>query len=109
MYAIRSYYVLAINMGGSGTSPAFAAAYGANVIRRTVIPGLFGIMVLCGALIAGKEVSLTLGKGLLEQSFFTPATTSIILLSIGLSLLLANLIGVPQSTSQATVLSYNFV
>jgi len=96
---------LAINMGGSGTSPAFAAAYGANVIRRTVIPGLFGIMVLCGALIAGKEVSLTLGKGLLEQSFFTPATTSIILLSIGLSLLLANLIGVPQSTSQATVLS----
>ncbi|MCO6176411.1 inorganic phosphate transporter [Flavobacterium sp. NRK F10] len=96
---------LAINMGGSGTSPAFAAAYGANVIQRTLIPGLFGIMVLCGALIAGKEVSLTLGKGLLEQSFFTPLNTSVILLSISLSLLLANVIGVPQSTSQATVLA----
>ena len=53
---------LAINMGGSGTAPSFSAAYGANVLKRTVIPGLFGIMVLAGALIAGSEVSLTLGK-----------------------------------------------
>lgn len=96
---------LAINMGGSGTSPAFSAAYGANVIKRTLIPGLFGIMVLAGALIAGKEVSLTLGNGLLEQSFFTPMVTSVVLLAVGLSLLMANLLGVPQSTSQSTVLS----
>lgn len=96
---------LAVNMGGSGTAPSFSAAYGANIIKRTIIPGLFGIMVLAGALIAGKEVSLTLGNGLLDQSFFTPLHTSIILFSIGLSLLIANLIGVPQSTSQATVLS----
>lgn len=96
---------LAINMGGSGTAPAFSAAYGANVLKRTVIPGLFGVMVLAGALIAGKEVSLTLGKGLLEQDFFTPVNTSIILLAVGLSLLIANLIGVPQSTSQSTVLA----
>ncbi|MCB9284321.1 MAG: inorganic phosphate transporter [Lewinellaceae bacterium] len=96
---------LAINMGGSGTSPSFSAAYGANVIKRTLIPGLFGIMVLAGALLAGKQVNLTLGVGLLEQHFFTPFNTSIILLSIGLSLLAANLLGVPQSTSQSTVLS----
>ncbi len=96
---------LAVNMGGSGTAPAFSAAYGANVLRRTLIPGLFGTMVLIGALIAGKEVSLTLGNGLLDHSFFTPLNTSIVLFSIGLSLLIANLIGVPQSTSQATVLS----
>ena len=96
---------LAINMGGSGSAPSFSAAYGANVLKRTLIPGLFGIMVLAGALLAGKEVSLTLGKGLLDQFFFTPLVTSIVLGSIGLSLLIANLIGVPQSTSQATVLS----
>ena len=70
-----------------------------------MIPGLFGIMVLAGALLAGKQVSLTLGNGLLEQSYFTPINTSIILLSVGLSLLIANLLGVPQSTSQSTVLS----
>lgn len=96
---------LAINMGASGTAPAFSAAYGANVIKRTMIPGLFGIMVLAGALIAGKEVSLTLGGGLLDQSFFTPLNTSIILFTVGISLLTANLLGVPQSTSQTTVLS----
>ena len=96
---------LAINMGGSGTAPSFSAAYGSKVIRRQFIPGLFGIMVLAGALIAGKQVSLTLGKGLIDHSFFTPLNTSIILLSIALSLLIANLIGVPQSTSQSTVLS----
>jgi phosphate/sulfate permease len=96
---------LAINMGASGTSPAFSAAYGANVIKRALIPGLFGIMVLAGALIAGKEVSLTLGSGLLDQSYFTPLNTSFMLLSVGLSILVANLLGVPQSTSQSTVLS----
>ncbi|MBC6995495.1 inorganic phosphate transporter [Neolewinella lacunae] len=96
---------LAMNMGGSGTAPAFSAAYGANVLKRTLIPGLFGIMVLAGALIAGKEVSLTLGDGLLDHSYFTPLNTSIILFTIGVSILVANLMGVPQSTSQATVLS----
>ena len=96
---------VAINMGGSGTAPAFSAAYGANVIRKSAIPGLFGIMVLAGALIAGKEVSLTLGNGILDQLYFTPFNTSVILFSVGATLLFANLIGVPQSTSQSTVLA----
>jgi phosphate/sulfate permease len=96
---------LAVTMGASGTAPAFSAAYGANVLKKSIIPGLFGIMVLAGALLAGKEVSLTLGDNLLDSTFFTPLTTSIILLSIGLSILFATLLGVPQSTSQSTVLS----
>ena len=29
---------LAVNMGGSGTAPAFSAAYGANIIRKSLIP-----------------------------------------------------------------------
>ncbi|MCB9230872.1 MAG: inorganic phosphate transporter [Bacteroidia bacterium] len=96
---------LAINMGASGTAPAFSPAYGANVLKQSIIPGLFGLMVLAGALLAGKEVSLTLGQGLLAQSYFTPLNTAIFLFSIGASLLIANLIGVPQSTSQSTVLA----
>ena len=96
---------VAINMGGSGTAPAFSAAYGADVIKRTMVPGLFGVMVLVGALLAGKEVSLTLGNGILEQAFFTPLNTSLILLAIGITLLGSNLIGVPQSTSQSTVMA----
>lgn len=96
---------LAVNMGGSGTAPSFSAAYGAHIIRLKHIPFLFGIMVCAGALLAGKEVSLTLGKGLLDSSLFSIKNTSIILLSTALSIFFANLLGIPQSTSQSTVLS----
>lgn len=94
---------LAINMGASGTAPSFSAAYGANLIPRSLIPGLFGIMVFIGALVAGKKVAFTLGGAILPHESMTIMLTSIILLSVALSLLMANLFGVPQSTSQSTV------
>jgi len=96
---------LAITMGGSGTGPSFSAAYGANVVRKSVIPGLFGIMVFLGALVAGKETAITVGKGLLNPDMMTLALVSIILFSVSISLLIANISGIPQSTSQSTVLA----
>jgi phosphate/sulfate permease len=92
-------------MGASGTSTSFSAAYGAGVINRKWIPILFGIMVIAGAFLGGKEVSLTLGEGILAPELFTPLYTSIILFTIAISLFAANLMGVPQSTSQTTVLA----
>lgn len=100
---------LAINMGGSGTAPSFSAAYGANLIPKSLIPGLFGIMVFAGAIVAGKGVALTVGKGILPAESMTLTITSIILLSVALSLLLANLLGIPQSTSQSTIFSLSGV
>ena len=96
---------LAITMGGSGTGPAFSAAYGANVLRKSLIPGLFGIMVFLGAIIAGKSTAVTMGKELLAPEFMSRNVVSIILFSVAISLLVANLFGIPQSTSQSTVLS----
>ncbi len=96
---------LAITMGGSGTGPAFSAAYGANAIRKSLIPGLFGIMVFLGAIIAGKGTASTLGKDLFPAEMMSFEIVSIILFSVAISLLLANLAGIPQSTSQSTVLS----
>lgn len=96
---------LAINMGGSGTAPSFSAAYGANIIRKSIIPGFFGIMVFAGALIAGKATATTVGKELLPADMMSFSLVSIILFSVALSLLFANLIGIPQSTSQATILA----
>lgn len=96
---------LAITMGGSGTGPAFSAAYGANVVRKSIIPGLFGIMVFFGAIVAGKGTATTMGKGLLAPEMMTVTIVSIILFSVAISLLIANLAGIPQSTSQATVLA----
>ncbi|WP_321343344.1 inorganic phosphate transporter [uncultured Draconibacterium sp.] len=97
--------VLAMTMGGSGTAPAFSAAYGANVIRKSLIPGLFGIMVFLGAILAGKGTASTMGKGLLNPELMSFTLVSIILFSIAFSLVIANLAGIPQSTSQATVLA----
>ena len=97
--------VLAMAMGGSGTAPAFSAAYGANVIRKSIIPGLFGIMVFLGAILAGKGTATTMGKGLLNPELMSFTLVSIILFSVAVSLVIANLAGIPQSTSQATVLA----
>jgi sulfate permease len=97
--------ILAVTMGGSGTAPAFSAAYGADVIRKSLIPGLFGIMVFLGAVIAGKGTATTVGTGLLNPELMTFSIVTIILISVAVALLVANLAGVPQSTSQATVLA----
>jgi sulfate permease len=96
---------LAINMGGSGTGPAFSAAYGANIIRKSLIPGLFGLMVFLGAIIAGKGTATTIGKEILAPEMMSFTLVSIILFSVSISLLIANLAGIPQSTSQSTVLA----
>ncbi|MBI9064984.1 MAG: inorganic phosphate transporter, partial [Marinilabiliaceae bacterium] len=96
---------LAINMGGSGTAPAFSAAYGANIIKRSLIPGLFGIAVFIGAIVGGKETAKTIGKGLLAPELMSYTIVSVILFSVAISLLIANLLGIPQSTSQSTVLA----
>lgn len=97
--------ILAIAMGGSGTGPSFSAAYGANVIRKSLIPGLFGIMVFLGAILAGKTTASTLGKGLLDPGLMSFTLVSIILFSVAVSLIIANFAGIPQSTSQSTVLA----
>ena len=94
---------LAINMGGTSISPAFSAAYGSNVIRKSMIPGLFGIMVFLGAMIAGKATSATLGKDLIPVAYLSWELVTIILGTVGITLFIANLLGVPQSNVQTTV------
>ena len=96
---------LAVNMGGSGTAPAFSAAYGANILKKSLIPGLFGTAVFLGAIIGGEETAKTVGKGLLAPEMMTFTTVSVILFSVSVSLLIANIAGIPQSTSQATVMA----
>ncbi len=94
---------LAINMGASGTSPSFSAVYGADLIRKDLIPGLFGFFVFMGVIIAGEKVVLTIGGGIIPNEIMSLTLTSIVIISIALSLLFANLLNVPQSTSQSTV------
>lgn len=93
----------AINMGASGIAPSFAASYGAKLIRKKKAIILFSIFVLLGALVLGRNVSFTLGKGLLPKEFLSFNTALIIIASAALSLFLANILKIPQSTSQVTV------
>lgn len=94
---------LAINMGASGTAPSFSAVYGADLLKKEMIPGLFGFFVFAGVIVAGEKVVLTIGKGILPNELMSLTLTVIVILAIALSLLFANLLGVPQSTSQSTV------
>ncbi len=96
-------FFLAFNMGASGTAPSFSAAYGANLIKRESIPGLFGLFVLLGGLLAGHKVMATIGGAILPATQMSFVVVSIVLLSSALSLLFANLLKVPQSTSQSTI------
>jgi phosphate/sulfate permease len=98
-------FIFAVNMGGSGTGPSFSVAYGANVIPIRYIPMLFGVMVFLGVIIAGKATTATMGKELLPPQMMSTALVSIILIAVTISLLVANLAGIPQSTSQSTVLA----
>lgn len=92
-----------MNMGASGIAPSFAAAYGANIIKRKKATLLFGIFVIIGAVVLGRNVSVTLGKNLLPKEFLTPDTALVILIAATLSLFMANVLKIPQSTSQVAV------
>lgn len=95
----------AMNMGGSGMSPAFAAPYGAGVIGRKKAAFLFGLFVLLGAYIAGGRVVNTISRGIVSQEFISTNVTLVVLLSAALSLLIANVLKVAVSTSSVTVFS----
>jgi len=86
--------LLAITMGGSGTGPSFSAAYGANVVRKSLILGLFGIMVFLGSIIAGKATATSMGKGLLPPEMMSFTIVSIILFSVAITMLIANVASV---------------
>jgi sulfate permease len=92
-----------MNMGASGIAPSFAALYGGRLIKKKIIIILFSIFVVLGAVVFGSNVSLTLGKNLLPKEFLSFNTALIIIFSAALSLFLANILRIPQSTSQVTV------
>ena len=93
----------AMNMGASGIAPSFAAAWGGKFIKKRKALVLFTVFVVFGAVVFGRNVAITLGKSLIPQEFISFGTALIILSSATLSLFLANILKIPQSTSQVTV------
>lgn len=93
----------AMNMGASGIAPSFAAVFGGKLIKKRNTIIFFSIFVFLGAFFLGRNVSLTLGRNLLPKEFLSFNTALVIIFSAALCLFLANILKIPQSTSQVTV------
>lgn len=99
----------AVNMGASGVSPSFSATYGAKFLNRRLIILLFTFFVILGAVLLGPRVVKTLSGGIVPAGIINSYVVIIILLSCSLSLFVANLLKIPQSTSWITVFSLTSV
>ncbi|MGM7720308.1 inorganic phosphate transporter [Metabacillus sp. Hm71] len=94
----------AMNIGASGAAASMGIAYGSGAIlrpRNALI--LCGIGVILGAVIGGGEVVKTISSGIIPTSLITIKIVVIILFSATFSLFLANILGIPLSTSEVTV------
>ena len=93
----------AMNMGASGIAPTFSAVYGGRLIKKRTAALLFTLFVILGAVTLGRGVVKTLSQGILPQEFINFNVALVILSSATLSLFLANLLAIPESTSMVTV------
>src|SRR4051794_16042947 len=95
---------LAMNIGASGAAASISVAYGSGAISsRKKALLLCGVAIFLGAVIGGSEVVKTIGSGIIPETLLTAKVVLIILSSAALSLFIANLIGIPLSTSEITV------
>jgi len=93
----------AMNMGGSGIAPSFSSLYGGGFIEKRKAAVLFGIFVILGALILGRNVSTTIGKKIIPGGIHESSLALSIITSATICLLIANILKIPQSTSIETV------
>lgn len=92
-----------MNMGASGIAPTFSAAYGGGLIKKKFASFLFAVFVILGATTLGRGVIKTLSQGILPQGYLNFDVALVILASATLSLFIANLLAIPESTSMVTV------
>ncbi|KAA6451912.1 inorganic phosphate transporter [Bacillus swezeyi] len=94
----------AMNIGASGAAATMGIAYGSGAVRkRRIALWISGIGVFLGAVIGGGEVVKTIGSGIIPSSILNVNIVVIILGAAAVSLFLANMTGIPLSTSEVTV------
>ena len=96
-------FFFAMNIGASGTAAAMGPAYGSGAIRTKrkaiVVVAVFAFL---GAM-AGGEVVRTIGRGIIPVEIVSIEVTIFVLTAACLTLFIANMIGIPLSTSQVVV------
>ncbi|MET4561504.1 sulfate permease [Lysinibacillus parviboronicapiens] len=102
--AIAISLFFAMNIGASGAAASMGVAYGAGAITKAWQALLIcAVGVFAGAVLGGGEVVKTISAGIMPQEYITVKIVIIILISATSSLFLANLLGIPLSTSEVTV------
>ncbi len=103
IFLILLVILFALNMGGSNFGASFAAAQGGKILTKKRAQLLFIIFVFLGAIFVGRPVTQTLSNRIIPAELIRFDTVLIILISATVSLFIANLLHVPQSTSLVTV------
>ncbi|MDF0728035.1 inorganic phosphate transporter [Cytobacillus sp. S13-E01] len=101
--AITIGLFFAMNIGASGAAASMGIAYGSGVIKKGMALLLCSIAIFLGAWLGGGEVVKTIGSGIVPTSTFTVNIALIVIASAALSLFLANIVGIPLSTSEVAV------
>ncbi len=101
--------LFALNMGSSNFAASFAAAHGGGILSERKARVLFCIFVFSGAVLMGEPVSETLNSRIIPVQLLNAESVLIVIFSATTTILLANIIHVPQSTSFVTVASISGV
>lgn len=101
-FAVALFF--AMNIGASGAAASMGIAYGSGAIKgKKLALFISAIGIFFGAAIGSGEVIETIGSGLIPTSLLTMELVVIILSSACASLFIANVFGIPLSTSEVTV------
>ncbi|MDQ0256603.1 sulfate permease [Evansella vedderi] len=104
IFAIAIALFFAMNIGASGAAATMGAAYGAGaVVRQRVALLIVGVGAFLGAVIGSGNVVKTVGQGIIPQNVLSVETVLIILIAATSTLFIANIIGIPLSTSEVTI------
>lgn len=97
-------FFFAMNIGASGTAASMGSAYGADAIKsKRLAMILVALAAFLGAVLGGGEVVKTIGEGIIPSNLLTIKLVVLILAGATLTLFIANLLGIPLSTSEVTV------
>ncbi|MFT4881665.1 MAG: PiT family inorganic phosphate transporter [Natronomonas sp.] len=103
LVALLAAIFVGFNIGGSSTGVAWGPPVGARITNKTAAAALMTFFVFLGGWTVGRNVIDTLGGDLVPQALFSTEASIVVLGFIGLGMLLANLYGVPVSTSMTAV------
>lgn len=94
----------AMNIGASGAAATMGPAYGSGAVKRKWIAlCIAAVGVFLGAVIGSSEVVNTISKGIIPAEILTVQIVVVILGSATVTLFIANLMGIPLSTSEVTI------